>query len=751
MKKLLWLLWLALLTSAVQAQKRPAIAPCGDEISPTMPVDADIFNLHYKKNEEYYIRFNKDGQLIGTMPSILRKGDKLCFAIEGKDLTLSPLQKKIEAYKTGLDTTKWDDLSIEAKLLFPNSDQFDTYKKEANDYFPKIDTIGINSIYMLTVYWTGEDNCPKSKTLPFDMTKAPCDLTAAISHGFDIPCDLATDELTYTLVRQNIDNLLVSRHLEANKKLYGQWGRFNGNIEQDKAAFTKTAKIITDSLRAYDYRLLMQLQPDSLPSDTLFKLLADSTSRKLVEKYIQKALLGVPQNQEWMKKWLWLTGLNAPAMNPFEKIKVEASSLIQTDKELAAAQRRTEALMLIIKNSQIACCNDQTNEASIKKYLDELETLQKQVVDLTDKKNSMAQKKDAYDKWLKVIQTSSNILYAGRFFVSNAEQINWMPHYNAVDSYRLSNAPNSIPEIVADIDVVRPMVFNLKRGEKAFSEETVKGFELTTPLTDAFKVWGGVFDGVLGITKNLKFETLNPLLSSIGMQKVNIENQQIQIEADFEKTKHRIEASNNGDKFFNIMGANNLPEQEKTVITPLTAKLLQLDIEKPIEARKILNEMTIQTNKTKNKTMFRLDGQSSSSFISIKNELEAQINAYEKLQADMQKIEEKKKKIEDFIANRQASEVATRRLKWLEAQTLPTLNIDPKPNTDTLYHTDWAEAKELKQKKGAVAVGYDLFVNNGKATTKVVKEASYKQYDLPRFWYGVGLAYVPQPRIYIDV
>jgi len=604
MKNLLYLLstWASLFVFNTHAQKRDSSHNYLEDDKTIKQYECNTFNQNYFDDRELYIRFNQNGQLIGGMPSILRKGDKIFFAIEGKDFTNSRLQKTIKEYKDELVKINYENLSIESRLLFPDSTTFEEYKKNIGTYLPKIDTITINTIYQLTVQYRVKDGYLKSASPKFNITKLPCN-SVAISDVFVVPCELAADQIGFTLTRQNIDNILMANYLKENKDCYGQWGQYAPNFDKVKNDFIKKAKVIEDSLRAFDYSILMGSVTDSLPSENLQKLMKDTNNIISIDTYLEKALLNVPENKEWMKKWLWLTGLNTPAMNPFDKIKIDNNGILNIDKELTATQRRIDAIGLVIKNSQLT----DNNGKVIKQYLDELDTLQQKVVELTDKKKDLTTRKEAYEKWLIEREIRSNLLYAGTLFVSEAEQINWMPHYDALNNYRLSNAPNSIPGVVANIDAVHPLVFNLRHGTKAFAEETVTPFPLTTPITDAFNAWGGMFDGIVGIVKTEK-----------------------------------------------------------------------------------------------------------------------------------KKLEFEKKKLE--------FDEAVAKTKWLNAQTAPPLQINLKPSTDTLYHTDWAEAKEIKEKKGAVKIGYDLSVSDGKTATKVVKNASYKQYDLPRFWYGVGLAYIPKPR-----
>lgn len=739
----LFLTWTFLFATDVHAQKRSSLPPCAEDCKIIKKCECDIFNQKYRDNRELYIHFNKNGQLIGDIPSILRKGDKLFFAIEGQDFTNSPLQKKIKEYKDKLGKIKYKNLSIESQLLFPDSTAFEEYKKSISSYLPQIDKIDINSIYTLSVQWQEKKNCPKTDTLTFDITKAPCD-SVAISKVFEVPCDLDEAQVGFTLTRQNIDNILMANYLKENKDCYGQWGQYAPNFNKVKNDFIKKAKVIDDSLHAFDYSVLMGTVKDSLPSENLQKLLKDNNNLTTVNTYLEKALLNVPENKEWMKKWLWLTGLNTPAMNPFDKIKIDNNSILNVDKELAATQRRIDAIGLVIKNSQLSDNNDKI----IKKYLNELDTLQQKVVELTDKKKDLTNRKEAYEKWLIEREISSNLLYAGTLFVSEAEQINWMPHYNALNNYRLSNAPNSIPSVVADIDAVRPLVFNLRRGTKAFAEETVTPFTLTTPISDAFNAWGKLFDGILAQANNVgsSVAVTNVILANLS-NKEKIVNDELEakrksldnVKISFETTKMLATFTDNSGttvpqqtfRMSEIESPNFQQKKPNKKITEDAEKIKKASInnsKEQINAIKTLGEIT-------------------------KTSLIESIESYQLLKQDTIKlykeraeIKQKKKLLEVFLQSRQRFSFATAQLKWLNAQTNPPLQINVKPNTDTLYHTDWAEAREIKEKKGAVKIGYDLSVSDGKTATKVVKNASYKQYDLPRFWYGVGLAYIPKPR-----
>jgi hypothetical protein len=96
MKNLLYLLltWTFLFATNAHAQKKGSPPPCVEDCKIIKKCECDIFNQNYLGNKEHFIRFNQNGQLIGDMPSIIRKGDKLFFAIEGKDFTYCTLLKR---------------------------------------------------------------------------------------------------------------------------------------------------------------------------------------------------------------------------------------------------------------------------------------------------------------------------------------------------------------------------------------------------------------------------------------------------------------------------------------------------------------------------------------------------------------------------------------------------------------------------------------------------------------------------------
>ncbi len=640
------------------------------------------------------IRFDKAGKIAGGYPSIIRKGDKLIFVVEDKTPLPTPLTQKIINYKNKIINTSVPVLP-DYFFCMDDIDDFNSYKCSIDSYLPTTingEYFDKNKVYKVKITIKGSKS---TKTLD-------CEVNYSSKFGTTDVIDIQDDnkdygeieEITFQLIKTNVDNTIIKNYLDSVKATPGfkNWDKYR------EAYITHKANILKES-QEID-RLISLWELDKQTNSSRANLLEPSVCceyqtelcKKLEKiKCENEAIIALTEwilkeNCEWIKKWLWLTGLDNPSLNPFIVSDVSAEEIKNVTEEIAALQAQIEVLKASFARTSIP----EKEGKTYRDFLAKLDTLNQEATRASNRKASLLDYQKKYNDWLARNTIESQLLYAGQLFISKPERIIWMPQFDASYNYKLMNPDKSIPDLIAERDAINPLAINVKRGTVVTSQETVKPFVIKTRISEVIdEQWGNTFDSLLVLAKNLGIGALEPLLNKSISSTISPENgQKATPEKAVKATATEKEIINillKAQKDLQVLSAHEIDEILKEKMSE--------------EARKFFEEL---------KTL-----------VIQKSTCLTNIDLYNK---------------------------AKSYLSWLDKQTPPILELKLKANEDTLLHTDWAQSKQKAAKKGSVEVTYSLKASDGKKTDTVVEEQVYKQYETTRFWYGVGLAYVPSPR-----
>jgi hypothetical protein len=644
------------------------------------------------------IRFDKTGKIIGGYPSIIRKGDNLIFIVEDETPLGTPLKKKIDNYKAKLEKLSTPPQNNIIKKVFTCNPDFDSYKKSIKSYLPT--ELDRNTVYKVKITIKGSKS---SKTFDCEVTysnSGKFGTTDAISIIDDSKDYDKIEEITFQLIKTNVDNTIIKNYLDGIKDedKFKNWDKYQEAYATHKNVILKESQEIDRLISLWE--LDKQVQTDrTYPSEPSVCCEYQTQLCKKLEaiKCENEAIIALTEwilkeNCEWIKKWLWLTGLDNPSLNPFIVSDVSAEEIKNTVDEIAALQAQIEVLKTSFARTSIP----EKESKTYKDFLAKLNTLNQEVTRASNRKASLLDYQKKYNDWLAKNTIESQLLYAGQLFVSRSEHIIWMPQFDAGYNYKLMNPDKSIPDLIAEGDAINPLAINVKRGTIVTSQETVKPFVMKTRLSEVIdEQWGNAFDSLLILAKNLGIGALEPLLNKATTPAATSSSSSL---------GNSVEQSTSGN-------TKKATAVEKEILT-----ILQ-EVQK---ASQVLSVAEIE--------------------IILKKKMSDEASEY---------FEELKElAIQQSICVNNITLYAKTKsyLVWLNKQTPPILELQLEANEDTLLHTDWAQSKQKSAKKGAVEVTYSLKASDGKKTDTVVEEQVYKQYETTRFWYGVGLAYVPSPR-----
>lgn len=737
-KTMFWLCLLIFLSEIkILAQSKVKVSPCEEKLNLCEKVHNLQKKLTLRQNEHHTISFDAKGRIIGGVPSILRRGDAIRFAIVGNNVEIlkTNLSKKIKKFEASLEEANYSKLSENSifKTLFPLEQNFNNYKKLFKQCYlqtatshPKID-----SLFKINISFAGKP-CDNSK-FKFSFSEIDCGF---ITNENTIPCDYNGNEIDFQLTMEDIYFKTIREYLESSKSYndcpsfdakFKDWDDFKTAFASIQAQFLKEAKIIDDELALYNTELLRNVNAE--PNSSLMKKLEEI---KPVSQTISNTITShvIEPNKEWIIRWLWFTGLDNPLTNPFNFKSTIAGLATQNSEQIISVEGKIADLKSILEKSTLPENNDKIMTETLKK----LEELRSQLVKLKSDKERLEKQLKGYNTWNANLSASAKILNIGKFFVSDNEGIFWMPQYDANNAYKAMNEENTLPDMVAEIDAVRPLVHNVPKGTKVGSEETIKGFTVVTPLAEAFENFGGVFDNILINAKAVNTSGIDAALATISSAIKSKTDEITNINEKITKNEADIKLKKDAVKILAIS------EQSKVIpfFKPEDVVLLQ--------------ENNIQINNEENKKKGILvkknierRGILNKEIVNLKSEKQDLIREQKKLEAEKRKLEAEKRKLE-YEKNLSTFNAAKAILSWYSNQSYPNLDKIELSKPDTVYHTDWARPKTGESKKGSNEVSYDLKANDGKKTETVVSKEVYKIYDTQRFWYGVGLAYVPNTR-----
>lgn len=640
------------------------------------------------------IRFDKTGKIVGGYPSIIRKGDALIFVVEDKTPLETPLTQKIKKYKEKIKDKKNVPILPNYFFCMNDSNHFKEYKKSIDTYLPpKVDEsyFDKNNVYKVKITIKGSKS---SETLDHEVKYSGKFGTTDVINIPDDNKDYGKiQEITFQLIKTNVDNTIIKNYLDSVKATPGfkNWDKYREAYITHKANILKESQEIDRLISLWE----LDKQTNSSRANLLEPSVCCEYQTELCEKLEKikcenEAIIALAEciqeeNCEWIKKWLWLTGLDNPSLNPFIVSDVSAEEIKNVTEEIAALQAQIEVLKASFARTSIP----EKEGKTYRDFLAKLDTLNQEATRASNRKASLLDYQKKYNDWLARNTIESQLLYVGQLFISEPKRIIWMPQFDANYNYKLMN-PDSIPDLISEGDAINPLAINVKRGTVVTSQETVKPFVMKTRVSEVIdEQWGNAFDSLLVLAKNLGIGALEPLLNKAITPAL---------------TSSSFTESTSGNK-------NKPTVVEKEILT-----ILQ-DVQK---ASQILSVTEIE--------------------IILKKKMSPEAYEYFK------KLKELAIQQSICVNNITLYEKTKSYLAWLNKQTPPILELKLKANEDTLLHTDWAQSKQKAAKKGAVEVTYSLKASDGKKIDTVVEEQVYKQYETTRFWYGVGLAYVPSPR-----
>ncbi len=448
------------------------------------------------------IRFNKDGKWIDGFLSTISKGDIVEFVIEDdrtKTEELLEVSKRIEAFKNSNDFGK---LSIENPiypLLFKDANE---YKAFIDSESKKIENL-INDIFKLDPLYkiefsgfTKDGKCSKKlipSTLKTSDAQDICNKKIILFTKI-LTIDDDYERIEFKLKREHYDNQIIAKYLEETeylkdnkyKSAYYDYDIYIPKIkelnENLTVAFESIIKLMKeDSVNQATQRFTTNnftLTPET--QNKICKIFRDN-SQKLIS--LENILfLIIEKNKEWIKSWLWYNKGNT-FMNPLALSK-PTGNIDEINQNISLYAKKIELLNAYAKNSP-------TNFAFLETQLQQINNA---LATENKKKVSFEKKQNDYDKSLKKLSESSNILYMGTLFGSNSNSIQWMHHYDSSNDFLFSNSKETLPNWVSEIDDVVVLSNNLGKSSKIKLETTITKETLKTPLETGLAVFTDVLD-----------------------------------------------------------------------------------------------------------------------------------------------------------------------------------------------------------------------------------------------------------------
>ncbi len=605
-----------------------------------------------KKTPNYTINFDKNGNIFGLLPNIL---------FMDSTISIKPLGNSSEFTDHEI-ICKLKSLDDSLKSYSQNSNKFNSHY-----LLPKLfsDTLSLSDYrkkLLKNSNWNYHLKLNTNKDLIFK--------------GSLINYKIAqkTRELKIQIIKPNPKHYYDTLYLSKIKdKKFQDWDKFKPTIKILIDTFNLKAKGIDSLITKLDYDVKIK-KDTSYPWELMYNLLKLEDTRKELDSAITKLVI-VP-HKEILKASLLLTGPN-PSFNPLGLPNVNLPNSISTSKSLI------EKLEKQIKDRQAA--NVKTHppidSENLKKLEELYNSLEKEKKNLAGFEGQLT----AFNNFKASLKTNGTILNELKFFISDSSEINWMRHYSANSNIEIKNKEKSIPNLISDIDEIRPMVHNIPKGTKVFSTETVKGYEIKTPFAEVMNnLSGQFFDSISSLPD---FSGLNNLLPK---NLFNLNVKEIKINNNKTKTKMLNSITNNGNFIL-------FEKIEKDSIILTIGDFFQKYSYDNLPCKGIFYRN-----------------------VCFNNCLKLYLENYKR---------------------------STELKKWFESIKIPVAIEIPKSfSMDTLMHSEWVKPKSTTDKKGANEISYSIKTNNGKTTDTLELSKKYKTYDLKRSWPFAGIAYVPSPR-----
>ena len=292
--------------------------------------------------------------------------------------------------------------------------------------------------------------------------------TPAVSNTITV--NTATEQIDYQVIRRDLDNEILGRHLAATRQYYV------GIIPSHRALLNQLGSLYdrrgsrVDALLQADTAMMALGARSSLPFNIdvvreLEPIEPTFTNIENLHKHILKA------NNKWLTRWLWYTGGQA-TLNPFP---------------ITDPSPRFARIDLAVRDidAAIAALTATTPSLSHESPADIRARLTGRRVTLLAERDSVLAQSRRFDVWQSAVAIGTHTLYTGSWHTSTVDKLNWFHHTDAADGFkRPKDTDKDLPDMLALTDEVICYTHNVKAGSNVTVTASPVAFTPTPALTN---------------------------------------------------------------------------------------------------------------------------------------------------------------------------------------------------------------------------------------------------------------------------
>lgn len=447
--------------------------------------------------QTYTLEFNEKGEHIKGFPAHIIEGDIISFKLpeSKKNTTLFILLNKLDSLIKKRKLISSEDSARKFLVMRPQLFWLFVDNKLVSD---KVDTNTIVGNFQSYLKNYHNYFCKLKKDKKISKTGF-YPAIGSLKNEFDVSIAKDNDELEnlmenrfvwkafrivkYQIVKKHTDNITITTHLDSTIGLYKKersWlKQLKDSVQEESAKLISKLEILFSQKE----KQVMLQNKDSIKTWEIIVTHLNSLETLVeIQQQIQYSI--IQENREWIKSWLWFTGLE-PTLNPFKIVDPDNADLIKNqEKKINLLKEQLAFYKHNIETKNIK------KFPSVKELMIATDTLQEIITELTlneTKLEVLKKQQSSFGAKLNELKLKSQVLHHGTLFGQESENIiHWTRYHDKSNYFKIEQKSNHPKKYYEDDNIIQ-VAINVPITMKVTLAEKIEPYTPKSIFTEAIE------------------------------------------------------------------------------------------------------------------------------------------------------------------------------------------------------------------------------------------------------------------------